>query len=97
MDRFLDPLGLGNALVLKDEVGAADHGSQAIDACGDAMGDHIFDLGVQLVDVREAAPLGLGHDGARHAVGEVLLDAGGVAQKGVLPHPREAQHALDLW
>ena len=57
------------------------------------MGNHVLHLGVQLVVVDEAAALGLRHDGSRHAVREVLLDAGGQAQDVLLGGLRERDDA----
>ena len=80
-------------LVLKEEVGAADADLVAVHEGGDAVRHDVADLGVELVLVHEAAGLRLGHDGARHAVGEVLLDACREAQKLVLGRAGAADHA----
>ena len=91
--ELVEAVGLLYTLVLKEEVGAADAHLVAIDTGGDAVRDDIADLGVELAVVREPARLGLGHDGAGHAVREVLLNAGREAQKLVLGCLGAADHA----
>ncbi len=92
-EKIVQPSGLLDAFVLKDKVGAADADLVAVDARGDTVGHHVAHVGVELLLVHQAAGLRLGHDGAGHAVREVLLDAGRQAQDFFLSGARAANDA----
>ena len=59
------------------------------------MRHHVVHLGVQLVLVAKPAPRRLVHDGARHAVREVLLDARRKAKHVLLARAAHGKDALD--
>jgi hypothetical protein len=85
--QLVEARGLGDALVLEDEVRAADARPLAVDRGGDSVGDDVLHLGVQLVTVGEAALGRLADDRPRQAVREVLLQARREAQDLVGAHP----------
>ena len=84
-----------NALVLEDKVRTAYAGIRTAHGGRDAVCHHVVHLGVQLVLVGKPAPRRLVHDGARHAVREVLLDAGGKAKHVLLARAAHGKDALD--
>ena len=67
------------ALVLKDEVGAADDDLLALHHTGDAVGHHILHLRMVLL-VGQPVPLCLRHHGVCHGMGVMLLQTGGKPQ-----------------
>ena len=58
------------------------------------MGHDVVDLCVHLTSMSEVALARRLDDGACHAVGEVLLQAGCQAQAGVLAHRAEGDHLV---
>ena len=91
VELFPLPFGNAAALILEDEVGAADAHLLALHRAGDAVGHQILHLGVALGMV-EAAAFGLGHHGAGHRMGEVLLQTGSQPQHLGLVVPAEGHH-----
>ena len=71
--------GQDAALILEHEVLTADDDLFTADAAGHAVRDDVIHLGVALL-MPQTAALGLGHDGLRHGVGVVLLQARGQTQ-----------------
>ena len=83
-------------LVVEDEMRAAQQHAPPVHARDDAVCHDVLDVGMLLIDVRHAAcARGLDH-GTRHAVREVLLQAGGQAQHLVGVHVGKGQHLRDV-
>ena len=79
------------ALILKDEVGAANDDPPAVYRTGDAVGHQVLHLGVHLLMGQIPLPGGLNH-GVGHGVGEMLLQAGAQPEHFQLLVPTEWDH-----
>ena len=83
------------ALILKDEVRAADENLLVVHNARNAMRHDVLHLRVILL-VRQAAALGLSHDGVGDGVGIVLLEARGKAEHFTLLVAAEGDDLRDL-
>ena len=90
-EAFLLALRQGAALVLEDEVVAADDHLFPVHPAGDAVGHHVLHFGVPLLVAEVPLPGGV-HHGVGHGVGVVLFETGGQPQHLVLGVPAEGHH-----
>ena len=95
IELCLFPCRDGAALVLKNEVGAADDHPRAAHPAGNAVRHDILHLGVHLF-VGDAPLLGGADDSVCHRMGEMLFQTGSKLQYLLLPAAGEGHHLHHL-